>query len=833
MSPPSLVPAAAIMRFGKTLKNSIHPPWKDHYIEYSKLKNLLREHDADRTSDGEGGSIWTEEDEEAFVQELLNTQMDKVNSFQVETYKQLRDRTTECESKLEPLVVKEDKTEEEPGPSKSPLAPSEEAKRAIAAEVKDQLDKITSDVNELKRFSRINFTGFLKAAKKHDRKRGVRYKVRPLLQVRLSQLPFNTEDYSPLLYRLSTMYSFVRQILLGDQKEETETDTGYEDYTSYSFWVHADNILEVKTHILRQLPVLVYNSQYSKDLDLIPGNPTMNSLYFDNPKFDLYSQKVSRAPEAGSLRLRWTGKLEDKPEINLEKKMVTDSNRSRQVRIQIKEKYIQPFLRGEYKMEKTIQKMENKGNGENTEAVEALKKKVEEIQSFVQENNLQPVLRANYNRTAFQIPGNDKIRISLDTDLALIREDSLDEDRPCREPTDWHRKDIDEGQMEFPFSSIRTGEITRFPHAILDVKVKGKLGRNMEWVSDLMASHLVKPEPRFSKFVHGVAQLFEDNVNSFPFWLSELDVDIRRDPEKAFQEEQEKIAKRAEDEFAVGSFLEPRQGSSASQSMGSPVAKTTTFGSRPSVGPRAVSGEQTIGDKKPAATQQEDTAGPSSHEESTSPRPGFASILPSFSTSRYARGLRERQRSESLPPGVRHPGTWLKDSGPVRVEAKVWLANQRTFIKWQNVAVLLGSLALALYNAAGVDNNIARTVALIYVCFAVFAGAWGWFIYIYRSRLIRERSGKDFDNVFGPLVVCFGLALALVLNFGFKVRFPSINITFSFSKYCQLKIDQYAAVKSQSHKPTSNTHDPTVTYLANNLSGPASDSYLFVNQPGQ
>lgn len=777
--------AAAKMRFGKTLRNSIYPPWKDHYIEYGKLKNLLREHDADRALDGEVASVWTEEDEEAFVQELVNTQMDKVNSFQVETYKQLRDRTTECESKLEPLVVKEDKDkedktkdakEEESGPSKSPLARSEEAKRAIAAEVQGQLDKITGDVNELKRFSRINFTGFLKAAKKHDRKRGARYKVRPLLQVRLSQLPFNTEDYSPLLYRLSTMYSFIRQILMADHKDGAEPNTGYEDYTSYSFWVHMDNILEVKTHILRQLPVLVYNSQYSKDLDLIPGNPTMNSLYFDNPKFDLYSQKVGRAPEAGSLRLRWTGKLEDKPEINLEKKIVTDSNRSKQVRLQIKEKYIQPFLRGEYKMEKTIQKMQNKGNGENTEAVEVLKKKVEEIQSFVRENELQPVLRANYNRTAFQIPGNDKVRISLDTDLALIREDSLDEDRPCREPTDWHRKDIDEGQMEFPFSSIRTGEISRFPHAILDIKIKGKLGRNMEWVSDLMASHLVKPEPRFSKFVHGVAQLFEDNVNSFPFWLSELDVDIRRDPETAFQEEQEKIAKRAEDEFAVGSFLGAQQGSLAAQSMGSPVAKTTNFESRPSVGSRIVSDEQAIGGKQPAVTQEGDTAGPSSREESTSPRPGFSSILPSLSTSRYARALRERQRADSLPAGVRHPGTWLKDSGPVRVEAKVWLANQRTFMKWQNIAVLLGSLALALYNAAGVDNNIARTVALVYVCFAVFAGAWGWFIYIHRSRLIRERSGKDFDNIFGPLVVCFGLAAALVLNFGFKVRLINIPV---------------------------------------------------------
>jgi hypothetical protein len=44
-------------------------------------------------------------------------------------------------------------------------------------------------------------------------------------------------------------------------------------------------------------------------------------------------------------------------------------------------------------------------------------------------------------------------------------------------------------------------------------------------------------------------------------------------------------------------------------------------------------------------------------------------------------------------------------------------------------------------------------------------------MYWYRSKLIRERSGKDFDGLTGPLVVCVGLAVALCLNFGFKVCF--------------------------------------------------------------
>ena len=103
-------------------------------------------------------------------------------------------------------------------------------------EVLRELDTITKEVSELERYSRINYTGFLKAAKKHDRKRGHSYRVRPLLQVRLAALPFNKEDYSPLLIRLSAMYSFVRQNLEGKEKRElsfSENATGGESFTSH------------------------------------------------------------------------------------------------------------------------------------------------------------------------------------------------------------------------------------------------------------------------------------------------------------------------------------------------------------------------------------------------------------------------------------------------------------------------------------------------------------------------------------------------------------------------------------------------------------------------
>ena len=86
-----------------------------------------------------------------------------------------------------------------------------------------------------------------------------------------------------------------------------------------------------------------------------------------------------------------------------------------------------------------------------------------------------------------------------------------------------------------------------------------------------------------------------------------------------------------------------------------------------------------------------------------------------------------------------------------------------------HVSVLLASLSLSLYNGAGRTNKVARTLGVVYTLIAIFAGFWGWWMYIKRSRMIEQRSGKDFDNVVGPIVVCLGLISALCLNFGFKV----------------------------------------------------------------
>jgi uncharacterized membrane protein YidH (DUF202 family) len=526
--------------------------------------------------------------------------------------------------------------------------------------------------------------------------------------------------------------------------------------------------MEVTTYILRRLPALVYSQQSAKQVDAIQSDPTITSLYFDNQQFSLYTGKVDRQVDATSLRLRWYGQLGDKPEILLEQKIIHENGSSEERRFPIKDKYIQSYLNGEYEMEKSIQKLEKQGQPEGK--VGEFKQTVTEIQKFIVENGLQPVMRANYTRTAFQKPLDDRVRISIDTQVAFIREDAIDSDRPCRNPDQWHRLDIDNSRMEYPFSHINQGEISRFPYAILEIKVKEEAHRKTpQWVQDLMASHLVHKAPRFSKFVHGVSSLFEDHVNSLPFWLSEVESDIRKDPHTAFAEEEEAKARRAEDNLIVGSFIGSPKGRSASYkpAISSPIGKSflgDRLAAETSSKSRAMSDAEPGGKGKARKTDDDED-----EERTRSHQAGYgtlSSVFPSFSLSRY--GQSRRQKNVQLPPGVTKPSQLIKDSGPLQVEPKVWLANERTFLKWQHICILLGGLAVGLYTAAG-EDTVAEFMGIAYIVIAVFAGLWGYYMHLVRRNMIVQRSGKDFDNFLGPIVISIALLIALILNFVFKV----------------------------------------------------------------
>lgn len=210
------------MRFGKTLQTAVYEPWKDQYLDYGKLKSMLREDEYD--------DAWTEDDETRFSDEIFNAQLGKVTSFHESKLRELRDRVDAAFDKLSGLPAPptdgdgDDGQETTAQPPPPPQPRSDETTQRLK-ELEAELDAITNEINELKRYSNINYTGFLKIVKKHDRKRGLRYKMRPLMMKSLADRPFNSEQaYAPMIHRLSLAYYTVKQQLEEGISEELLAD---------------------------------------------------------------------------------------------------------------------------------------------------------------------------------------------------------------------------------------------------------------------------------------------------------------------------------------------------------------------------------------------------------------------------------------------------------------------------------------------------------------------------------------------------------------------------------------------------------------------------------
>ncbi|KAF8206204.1 hypothetical protein K438DRAFT_2013980 [Mycena galopus ATCC 62051] len=127
--------------------------------------------------------------------------------------------------------------------------------------------------------------------------------------------------------------------------------------------------------------------------------------------------------------------------------------------------------------------------------------------------------------------------------------------------------------------------------------------------------------------------------------------------------------------------------------------------------------------------------------------------------------VRDYLSINAVPPLVRVP---KKIATPVRVEGKVWFANERTWVAWLNIGVLLGTLALALFNTS--KDQIARNFAYLYALISVAVVVYGYVLYQHRITKIRKRDPGHFDVLLGPVLISAFLFVAILTNFLLRVR---------------------------------------------------------------
>mmetsp|Transcript_27459 Transcript_27459/g.50674 ORF Transcript_27459/g.50674 Transcript_27459/m.50674 type:complete len:739 (-) Transcript_27459:23-2239(-) len=719
------------MKYGKYIESKIKPEWSDFYIDYKGLKDLIKacQEEAQRGTGGVAFSPRTtsltvqryqskDSGQEKFFKKL-ETDVEKVNKFTQRLVEDMR-------ASLKAILSK---TESEVDNSKKELLLKE-------------AQRVGDDFLALEKYVNVNYLGFHKILKKHD-KCLPHSPCRQFYVAHLHQQPWVQGNYSDLLVGLSQIYSKLRGDSSGEKNEDAAQ--GFVRSTT-KYWVRNEDVSTVKHHVLQHLPVFQFDkNNFAGDAQLI------NSVYMDNSSMELYHGRLDKKPGAIALRVRWYGNAPPKM-IFMERKTHRESWKGEE---SVKERFTLPddkvvaFMDGEYTLEMALDDQETaakkRGKTFSVEERDSYAQLFTETYKAIDSKQLKPLVRTQYMRTAFQIPFDATVRVSLDTNLCMIKENP--EDGPSCAATGRYYRD--------PSLPVHRTEITRFPHAVLEVKLSLQEGQSSPaWVQELIDSGYLTEVHKFSKFIHGGATLFPQDVRAVPYWVDDESVRASM----------------------LASAPSPPEGSVAGTSEAGPASQVPRSG-KPKAG-------------KPAITAASSSTGPAATvhtlDSLTHPLLGEQPTLKLMPDPSQVKGFLQASRNSAATAGavsgpgffsrilgLAPPSTAILRSSPLKIEPKTFFANERTFLSWLHMAITLGSISAALLGfasgspAAGPDpvamsRHLVELIALILLPLGVCMSCYALYVFIWRASNIAQKRAVQFDDRVGPLCLCGLVVLALV-----------------------------------------------------------------------
>ncbi|KAF8825333.1 hypothetical protein HHX47_DHR7000263 [Lentinula edodes] len=826
------------MKFGRKISTDLYNEWRPFYLDYNSLKRELK----DRTT----SHSWDDKDEREFT-ERLEAELDKIHNFQRAKTSELSRRITDAERDVKQLVsgALEEEQLDQSGHTRSRQDPEAQQREShhVLDEGSDDEDEsdggetddesfdalenrfhlleeevanLVADVHDLALYTKLNITGFMKILKKHDKQTS--FLLKPIfIPEYLEKRPFYKYNWDALIVKLSKLYDLVRtrgHPVQGDASAGGSQSAFVRQTTKY--WVHPDNLIALKLAILRNLPVLVFNS----DKDFEQKDSAITSIYFDNEDLELYLGRLEKTEGAEAIRLRWYGDTDVKT-VFVERKTHREDwtgEKSVKARFPVKEHLVNAFLRGEYTVDEDFQQLVAKG-----------KKTQQDVDI--------PVMRTFYNRTAFQLPGDARVRISLDTELTMIREDNWD--GRMRSGDNWRRTDIG---IDWPFEQLPPDDKELFKYGVLEVKLQTQLGQEPpQWVTDLVQSHLVEAVPKFSKFIHGCSTLLPNRVDLVPFWLPQMDTDILK-PDTGYLTVIERpvhLSKGSSAASGSGSasrdlsphaekYTEPvSEDEDDSDMLRAPardedkrtgltetqVAEAVAYrenmlrerrqtevadGKKPNAGcygsvpnntdENAVEDtDETADERTPFLVKTKDRS-----LSQTRSALNALPINPLAPSSAFDETFRNQLQDEANDGAIRDADgeedeltssaenrllsrDWRAPVGkhisiPVRIEPKVYFAAERTFLKWLNISVFIGTIATTLLNFTSPEDSRGLISAALFTLCALIAIAYSAGVFIYRSYRLRARRAEGlYYDKYGPTLLCFALAAAMTVNIGLRV----------------------------------------------------------------
>ncbi|KAL6929065.1 hypothetical protein ACO0SA_002402 [Hanseniaspora valbyensis] len=713
-----------MVQFGNYLINNINSTFSnidnfnvpENYINYNQLKEILKKNK----------NNWNNNNEVEFI-ENLESNLNKIYDIVRNEYKQIINKLNKFQD------LSGDDVEDE---------------NLDYDTLELELNNLISSLYDLDKFIRLNYSGFSKILKKHD-KLYPNFILKPIFEIRLNNKPFFKilENYDYLVIKLSNINEKIKNKGNKPSYDKQNSSAGGKQTNfvrqTTKYWVHPDNITQVKLKILKNLPVLVFNP----DKEFNKSDMAISSIYFDNEDLDLYYGRLRKDEGAEAHRIRWYGGMQTNT-IFVERKTHREDwtgEKSIKARFSTKEKNINDFLKGNYQLNEVTAPNQSKENIQLSK----------EIQYFHLKHHLRPVVRSFYHRTAYQLPGDARVRCSLDSELTLIREDNFD--GYDRTHNNWRRMDIG---IDWPFSNLPEKDVERFPYAVLEVKLQTQLGQEPPtWIKELISSNLVESVPKFSKFLHGVATLLPNMVQQVPFWIPQMDVDIRKPSPNAIHNR--KLHEAAAATAAIG----------YNGAKGNQLDEEEMVGGFSSYGALQADDIEDLEEAEnyiPTTVSKESPNAAFLKEKILSSNQnslpqlfwkaclvidsflysGNESIVTTTPDSYYTTDIRAPEGKTIYVP--------------IRIEPKVYFATERTFLSWISIILTLNSLNLLLLNY-GSQANMITSLGFSFCCLFMLI----WETYIYLKRCVAIRMKWNTEGTFEDKIGVNSIVVLLLSSFVF------------------------------------------------------------------
>ena len=301
------------MKYQQHLKENISPEFgEENYLAYGKLDDIIRKlstkafaTDTDtekRTvSMSATATVASGATSDAITDETFFRKMDaelaKVEQFTLTQVNKLREEIDVIEQTLK---------------SSADVVQSAAADRG---KIQTMVDLVAEEFLHLEKYVNLNFMGFHKILKKHD-KYVPSNPCKAFYVSRMHAQAWVRGDYSDVVVRLSDIYATLR----GDHTAEDKGGDSQSFLRQTSkYWIKTEDVSAVKYAVLKHLPVFLQKTSTGEsDAQLT------NSVYLDNDQLELYHGRLDKKQGAIALRLRWYATGEPNGLVFVERKTHRD-----------------------------------------------------------------------------------------------------------------------------------------------------------------------------------------------------------------------------------------------------------------------------------------------------------------------------------------------------------------------------------------------------------------------------------------------------------------------------------------------------------------------------